>query len=58
MKLINIFMAFTHLVADAEGVLMADQLGIDINTFFDVVLNASGYDKPLGLKKNKIIETE
>ncbi len=58
MKLINNFMAFTHLVADAEGVLMADQLGIDINTFFDVVLNASGYDKPLALKKNKIIENE
>lgn len=55
MKLINNFMAFTHLVADAEGIIMADHLGIDTQTFFDVVLNASGYDKPLESKVPKIL---
>lgn len=58
MKLINNFMAFTHLVADAEGIIMADKLGIPTETYFDVVLNASGYDKPLEGKKAKILSED
>lgn len=55
MKLINNYMSFTHQLADMEGIMMADHLGIDTQTFFDVILNSSGGDTPLRIKKEKIL---
>jgi len=54
MKLINNYMAFTHLVADSEAVIMSEKLGIDLDTFFTVVSASSGGDTALHHKRAKI----
>ena len=53
-KIINNFMAFTAQVMNGEAILMADHLGIPLETFFDVVLSSSGSNAVLAAKKDKV----
>lgn len=54
MKLINNFMSSCHKFIAAEALVMADHLGVDLNTFFDVISNSSGMSRALTEKIPKI----
>jgi 3-hydroxyisobutyrate dehydrogenase-like beta-hydroxyacid dehydrogenase len=53
-KLINNFMAFSAQVINGEALAMADSLGIDQDTFYDVTTQSSGNNMILKAKMNKI----
>lgn len=53
-KLINNFMAFSAQVVNGEALAMADALGIDVDTFYDVTTHSSGNNMILGAKMNKV----
>lgn len=53
-KIINNFMSFTAQVMNGEAILMADHLGIPLDTFYDVVLSSSGANTVLAAKKDKV----
>jgi len=53
-KIINNYMSFTAQVINGEAILMADQLGISMDTFYDVVLSSSGANAILSAKMNKV----
>lgn len=53
-KVINNYMAFTAQVINGEALLMADHLGIPVETFYEVVTNSSGNNMILNAKMNKV----
>ena len=53
-KLINNFMAFSAQVVNGEALAMADALGIDVDTFYDVTTHSSGNNMILGAKMAKV----
>ncbi|MGN0478964.1 MAG: NAD(P)-dependent oxidoreductase [Hominenteromicrobium sp.] len=53
-KVINNYMSFTAQVINGEALLMADQLGIPVETFYEVVMSSSGSNMILGAKMNKV----
>lgn len=53
-KIINNFMSFTAQIINGEAIMMAEQLGIPIDTFYDVVLSSSGANAILAAKMNKV----
>lgn len=58
LKLINNTLTFSHLVADAEAIIMAERLGVSDETFFDVILASSGADFALNFKKAKVMNED
>lgn len=53
-KIINNYMSFTAQVINGEAILMADHLGIPLDTFYDVVLSSSGANEVLKAKMGKV----
>ena len=53
-KIINNFMAFAAQVINGEAIAMADALGIDLDTFYDVTTQSSGNNMILGAKMAKV----
>ena len=51
-------MGFSHLVIDAECILLAEHLGISDEQFFEVVSKGSGYDEALHRKKAKVLNRD
>lgn len=54
-KVINNYMSFTAQVINGEALLMADRLGIPVETFYKVVTSSSGNNMILGAKMNKVV---
>lgn len=53
-KVINNYMAFTAQVINGEALLMADHLGIPVDTFYEVVTSSSGNNMILNAKMQKV----
>ena len=50
-KIINNFMTFAAAIVDAEGIVMAEKMGISLEDFFNVVLNSGGMNGYLRSKE-------
>ena len=57
-KIINNYMAFATQVINGEALAMADALGIDEDTFYNVVITSSGNNMILKGKMNKVKEKD
>ena len=57
-KIINNFLSFTAQVMNGEAILMAEHLGIPLETFYEVVMSSSGNNAILGAKKEKMLKND
>jgi len=57
-KIINNFLSFTAQVMNGEAILMAEHLGIPLETFYEVVMSSSGNNTILGAKKDKVLKND
>ncbi len=57
-KIINNYLSFTAQIMNGEAILMADHLGIPLETFYDVVTSSSGNNMILGAKKDKVLNND
>ncbi len=53
-KIINNYMAFSAQIINGEAILMADHIGIPLDTFYDVALSSSGNNAILKAKMDKV----
>lgn len=57
-KVINNFMSFSTAVINAEAISMADEMGVPLQTFYDVVMASSGGNNNLKGKFPKILSRD
>lgn len=57
-KIINNYMSFVAQVINGEAMLMADSLGIPLETFYQVTTTSSGNNAILNAKMNKVLNND